>query len=444
MKPPQQTGVYSVDALTAEIKKLLEMSYADVWVEGEVSSLASPPSGHLYFTLKDTDSILKCVLFKNKKYLSASLPIEGEKVLIRGRVSVYTARGDVQMICSYIEAAGEGDLRRQFDELKSRLMAEGLFDESRKQAIPKRPKIIALITSSHGAVLHDIISTLKQRYPLARLNLYPATVQGEKATTDILNALKQAIQHTPDVIIIARGGGSLEDLQAFNDETVARAVSVCKIPIVSAIGHETDFVITDFVADMRAPTPTAAAALITPDIKEINASLTQFLFLLNNRIQIKLDTGQQRLDFAAQRLKHPRERLRLQAGELQQLRLRLSAAYQKTPESGRRRLEHLRSSVQLLSPKNRLVSQRHALETLSVRLDQLVAERLNKERARLKQNTTALQAFSPLQTLKRGYSILQNQQGEIVRSSEQVVTGEHIHARLHEGELDVQVNRKTK
>ena len=444
MKSPKQASVYSVDALTSEIKKLLEMSYADIWVEGEVSSLASPPSGHLYFTLKDTSSILKCVLFKNKKYLSASLPVEGEKVLIRGRISVYTARGDVQMICNYIEAAGEGELRRRFDELKSRLMAEGLFDESRKQAIPVKPREIALITSSHGAVLHDIISTLKRRYPLIHLKLYPATVQGDTAAAEITNALSLAIHHAPQVIIIARGGGSLEDLQAFNDETVARAVSACPIPIVSAIGHETDFVITDFVADLRAPTPTAAATLITPDIEEIKASLIQFQSLLDNRIQIKLNSRQQSLDFAAQRLKHPRDRLVLQAGDLQQLRLRLSAAYQKTPETGRRRLERLRSSLQLLAPNNRLNSQGYTLEKLSDRLNQLVAERLNKENARLKQNTAALQAFSPLQTLARGYSILQNQQGEIVRSSDRIKTGEHIHARLHKGTLDVEVKGKTK
>ena len=444
MKPPKQASVYSVDTLTAEIKKLLEMSYMDVWVEGEVSSLASPPSGHLYFTLKDTSSILKCVLFKNKKYLSASLPIEGEKVLIRGRISVYTARGDVQMICSYIEAAGEGELRRRFDELKSRLKAEGLFDESRKRAIPDRPRDIALITSSHGAVLHDIISTLNRRYPLIRLKLYPATVQGEKATTEIINALEQAIHHAPEVIIIARGGGSLEDLQAFNDETVARAVSDCPIPIVSAIGHETDFVITDFVADLRAPTPTAAATLITPDIEEISASLARFQSVLDNRIQIKIDFGQQRLDIAAQGLKHPRDRLALQTAQLQQLRLRLKTAYQKTPETGQRRLEHLGSSLQLLAPNNRLNSQRHTLEKLSDRLIRLIMEQLNKENAKLKQNTTALEAFSPLQTLARGYSILLNQHGEIIRSSGQVKTGEHIHARLHEGEMEVQVKGKIK
>ncbi len=443
MLPTRQTNVYSVDTLTTEIKKLLEMSYVDVWVEGEVSSLASPPSGHLYFTLKDTSSILKCVLFKNKKYLSASLPVEGERVLLRGRVSVYTARGDVQLICSYIEAAGEGQLRRQFDELKARLLAEGLFDKDRKRPLPERPRNIALITSSHGAVLHDIISTLSQRYPLARLKLYPATVQGDKAVPDILEALKQSIHEAPEVIIIARGGGSLEDLQAFNDETVARAVFNCPIPVISAIGHETDFSITDFVADLRAPTPTAAATLITPDIRETRSALSQFQRTLHKQIQNKLNTEQQRLDFAAQGLKHPRDRLILQAGELRQLTLKLDAAYSHKLETGRRRLESLHSRVQSNSPENRLNTQRYSLDKLVSRLNQHISFKLKTDQANLDQYRTALQAFSPLQTLARGFSILQNEQGELIRSSEQVALGDNVQARLHNGTLGFEVKSKS-
>lgn len=443
MNPSPQANVYSVDALTAEIKKLLEMSYADVWVEGEVSSLASPPSGHLYFTLKDQSSILKCVLFKNKKYLSASLPVEGERVLIRGRVSVYTARGDVQLICSYIEAAGEGQLRRQFDELKARLKAEGLFDDSRKQPLPKRPRNIALITSSHGAVLHDIISTLKRRYPLVRLKVYPASVQGEKARSDIIEALELAIDAAPDVIILARGGGSLEDLQAFNDEAVARAVAASPTPIISAIGHETDFVITDFVADVRAPTPTAAATLITPDIEELYAALTQFQSLLNKQIQNNLNTRQQRLDYATQGLKHPRDRLLMQAGVLQRLELQLSAAYQKILESRRRNLENLQIGLQSCSPENRLNTQRYALDKLSGRMNQAISVKLKNEQALLGRYNASLQAFNPMKTLARGFSILQNERGELIRSSDEVKTGEAIHARLHQGELDLEVSGKT-
>jgi len=444
MLPGRQTNVYSVDTLTTEIKKLLEMSYADVWVEGEVSSLASPPSGHLYFTLKDTSSILKCVLFKNKKYLSASLPVEGERVLIRGRVSVYTARGDVQLICSYIEAAGEGQLRRQFDELKARLLAEGLFDKERKLALPERPRDIALITSSHGAVLHDIISTLSRRYPLVHLKLYPATVQGDKAVSDVIEALNQAISEAPEIIIIARGGGSLEDLQAFNDESVARAIFSCPIPVVSAIGHETDFSIADFVADLRAPTPTAAATLITPDIRETYSALTQFQSVLNSQIRYKLNTGQQHLDFAARGLKHPRDRLNMRAGELQRLTLKLNAAYLQKLDTRQRSIEHLRTRVQAHSPETRLNTQRYTLDKLVIRLNQHIATKLKSSQASLGQYSATLQAFSPLQTLARGFSILHNEDGEIIRSSHQVKNGESIHARLHEGKLDMKVSGKDK
>ncbi len=439
MKPSTKNNIYSVDALTAEIKKLLEMSYADVWVEGEVSTLASPPSGHLYFTLKDQNSVLKCVLFKNKKYLSASLPVEGERILVRGRASVYTARGDVQLICSYIEAVGEGQLRRQYDALKNKLMAEGLFDETRKRPLPERPRKIALITSSQGAVLHDIISTLSQRYPLVHLKVYPAAVQGEKAKTDIIDALELLVKETPEVVILARGGGSLEDLQVFNEEAVARAVHACPIPIVSAIGHETDFVITDFVADLRAPTPTAAATLITPDIKETRLTLNQYRSMLEKRMQHRLDTGQQSLDFTLQQLKHPRDRLAIQASELQGLSLKLNAAYQRKLEFGQRSLENLRARLQTRAPITGMNTRSYALESLSDRLNRTIADRLNMEGSRLRQYTATLQAFSPLQTLARGYSILQNEHGEIIRSADQVSKGEDIHARLHQGKLDFTV-----
>jgi exodeoxyribonuclease VII large subunit len=442
LKPSIKNNIYSVDALTAEIKKLLEMSYADVWVEGEVSSLASPSSGHLYFTLKDQNSVLKCVLFKNKKYLSASLPVEGERILVRGRASVYTARGDVQLICSYIEAAGEGQLRRQYDALKNKLMAEGLFDETHKQPLPERPRKIALITSSHGAVLHDIISTLSQRYPLVHLKVYPAAVQGEKAKTDIIEALELLVKEAPEVVILARGGGSLEDLHVFNEEAVARAVQACPIPIVSAIGHETDFVITDFVADLRAPTPTAAATLITPDIKETRSTLYQYKSMLEKRMQHRLDTDQQRLDFTVQRLKHPRDRLAIQTGELQKLGFKLISAYQRKLEIGQRSLENIRARLQTRSPITAMNTRSYALESLSDRLNRTIADRLNMEGSRLRQYTATLQAFSPLQTLARGYSILQNEHGEVIRSADQVSKGEDIHARLHQGELGVTVKSK--
>ncbi len=433
--------VYSVDALSAEIKKLLEMSYADIWIEGEVSTLTTPASGHSYFTLKDQNSILKCVLFKSKKYLAAALPIVGERILIRGRVSVYTARGDVQLICSYIEAAGEGQLRRQYEMLKKQLAAEGLFDQQHKLPLPTTPREIALITSSSGAVLHDVISTLARRYPFVRLRIYPANVQGEQSRQDILEALDYVIQDAPDLLIIARGGGSLEDLQVFNDEQIARALYACPIPCISAIGHETDFVITDFVADQRAPTPTGAATLATPDIRESNNSLQQNRSALNTLIRQALDTRQQQLDFALARLKHPKDRLAMQSSELQQLSLRMDAVHQLNLRRKQQSLAALLPRIQSLSPLGQLNEKRYRLPALQQRLDHAIDRILSSKKATLEQHAAKLQALGPLTTLGRGYAILQNKNGEIIKHSQQIKAGESFTARLHKGSLEAVVKK---
>lgn len=435
--------VYSVDTLSLEIKKLLEMSYADIWVEGEVSTLTTPASGHSYFTLKDQNSILKCVLFKSKKYLSTALPVVGERILIRGRVSVYTARGDVQLICSYIEAAGEGQLRRQFEILKQRLNEEGLFDQQHKQALPDAPKQIALITSASGAVLHDVISTLERRYPFVTLRVYPASVQGEKAKKEILEALKFVIEDAADILIIARGGGSLEDLQVFNDEQIARALHACPIPSISAIGHETDFVITDFIADKRAPTPTGAATLATPDIQENKNVLRQHRSALNAFIRQLLDTRQQQLDFTLQRLKHPKDRLAIQSSELQRLNLKLEATHQHTLRRKQQAFAALLPRLQISSPVSQLNEKRYSLPALQQRLDHAIGDVLSRNKGMLAQNTAKLQALGPLTTLGRGYAILQNDQGEIIKHAQQIDEGESFTARLHSGSLEAVVSGKS-
>lgn len=435
-------NIYSVESLTAEIKKLLEMSYADVWVEGEVSSLASPASGHTYFTLKDSNSVLKCVLFKNKKYLAACLPVEGERILIRGRVSIYTGRGDVQLICSYIEAAGEGALRRQFEALKNKLKSDGLFDEDAKQALPERPTTIALITSPEGAVLHDIISILNRRYPFTHLKVYPSNVQGEKAKETILAALETAISDTPDVIILARGGGSLEDLQVFNEEAIARALFACPIPTISAIGHETDFVISDFVADARAPTPTAAATMITPDISDIRAVLQQNQARIALLIANRINALQQNFDVVNQRLRHPRDTIRLQTSDLQQWQLKLNAAHLSVMRFNQRQLEHAATDLALLSPQSQLKEQRYHYQTAKSALDRNIAQTLNNTRTTLVQFVAKLNSLSPLSTLSRGYAILQKQDGEIIQNISQIDEHEKIKATLHQGKLGLTVDSK--
>jgi len=429
------TTPYSVDQLATEIKQLLEMSYRDIWVEGEVSGVITPRSGHTYFSLKDHNSVLKCVLFKGKKYMAAMLPADGERILVRGRVSVYTARGDVQIICSYIEAAGEGQLRRQFEMLKQKLASEGLFDVERKQALPPVAHDIALITSPSGAVLHDIISTLQRRYPFVRLRVYPANVQGQQAHKEILDALQLAINNAPDVLILARGGGSLEDLQVFNDEAIARALAACPIPTISAIGHETDFVISDFVADVRAPTPTAAATLVTPDVSEARQALRQSQSSLDDNIRQILNNAQQRMDFAAQGLTHPRQRIELQSGELKRLILRLDAAQQNKLQSRAQTLNKLKMRLHSIAPGSQLQTNQYTVLTLGERMANSINRSLSAHQAALEKSVARLEALSPLKTLGRGYAILQNQHGDVIDNSAQVADGETIQARLHRGKL---------
>ena len=434
--------IYSVASFTLELKKLLEISYADVWIEGEVGSLATPPSGHTYFTLKDKSNLLKCVLFKQKKYLASSLPVEGERVLIRGRISMYTGRGEVQLICSYVEAAGEGQLRRQFEALKTSLQAEGLFDETKKQTLPKYPKTIALITSLEGAVLHDMVTTFARRYPPVKLKIYPASVQGETAKDTLLQALKLATNDAPDSIILARGGGSIEDLQVFNEEALARAIFACPIPIISAVGHETDFVISDFVADIRAPTPTAAVTLCTPDIVEVKEKLLQFGSTLNQLASRLIASKQQQLDIAFQSLKHPNDWLLWQNNKLQRWSLKLKIAQQNTFNRYQQGLEKVKSELLVLSPQNRLYEMQYACQAAQTRLHQGFNLSIHKAQTQLGQLTAKLHALSPRQTLSRGYSILQKQDGQVVKNTEQTTEHEILKATLSQGTLDVEVKSK--
>ena len=443
MLPPNNTTIYTVENLNQEIKTLLEMSYKDIWVEGEVSSTTTPQSGHTYFTLKQGSHVLKSVLFKNRKYLATCLPKIGERLLVRGRVSVYPGRGDVQLICSYIETAGEGILRQQFEALKKTLADEGLFDQSAKQSLPIFARKIALISSPQGAVLHDIITTLRQRCPLSTLTVYPASVQGEKAQGEFLAALKIAVENKPDVIIIARGGGSLEDLQTFNDEKLARALAACPLPTISAIGHETDVVITDFVADARAATPTAAVALITPDIRILRQNLTQSRDLLKKRIYEGFNSKQQSLDYAIQGLRHPRDNLSLQTAQTQQLSLRLKSAHLQTLRAYQQKLEPLKLKLSTVDPSKRLDQNRFKLEVLRSRLNQTMRHSLRGLDTTLSTLNAQLVALNPSNILSRGYAILYDKRGKAIISTDQVSTGDPVLARLHKGKLHMDIKKKS-
>ncbi|MCK5920577.1 MAG: exodeoxyribonuclease VII large subunit, partial [Methylococcales bacterium] len=287
--------VFSVSEFTRSIRELLEESYPEVWVRGEISNLATPRSGHAYFSLKDEDSQVRCALFRTHR-LRLTLPLEeGTAVLIRGKPSIYLGRGDFQMIVDYVEPAGEGELRRRFEQLKAELERQGLFDENIKRALPSIPNKIGVITSPTGAAVHDILTTLERRFPMANVLVLPVAVQGDNAFPAIVNALNQIRQiRSCEIVILARGGGSLEDLWAFNEATIVHAIRACPVPVVTGIGHETDFTLADFAADFRAATPTAAAEAVTPDRNELSARLAG----LGNRISLTMlrilqDRGQQ-------------------------------------------------------------------------------------------------------------------------------------------------------
>lgn len=398
----------------------MEAGFPGLWIEGEITNLSRPASGHLYFSLKDDRAQLDCALFRSQVASLPFKPENGMQVQAYGRISLYEARGRYQLIAQRLEEAGEGRLRAAFDALKKRLEQEGLFDSSHKKELPAYPQRIAVITSPRGAVIRDIIHVLRRRWPLAAIRLYPVPVQGEDAAPAICRALSRANQHDwGEVIILGRGGGSLEDLWAFNDEAVARAVFQSEIPVVSAVGHETDFSISDFVADLRAATPSAAAELVSPD----RAALLMSFKRIDRRMQKTLEFTQQqlaqRLDHLAHRLsrQHPSFRLKQLEDTLKQISLRLSG------------------SVRRLIPEQQQ-SVRHVHERLVVAGRQMLAHRGQ----RLGALAHTLHVVSPLPTLERGYAVLTNQSdGHNLRSVSEVSPGQSIQAQLRDGTLTAQV-----
>jgi exodeoxyribonuclease VII large subunit len=440
---PPAPDVYTVTRLNREAKTLLEASFPLLWIEGEVSNLRRPTSGHVYFSLKDARAQVNCALFRPQLRLLAAEPRDGMHVLLRARVSLYEGRGDFQLVVEHLEDAGEGALKRAFEALKARLSEEGLFDAVHKKPLPRLPRRLGLITSESGAVVHDILTTLRRRFPAIPVLLYPVPVQGEGAAEKIAAMIRLAGERRDcDALILARGGGSLEDLRAFNEEIVARAVHACPLPLVCGVGHETDFTIADLVADARAPTPTAAAELLSPDRGEWEARYRQLETRLARLVREFLRHRSQRLDGLAARVAHPRqrlERLRERLGALIR-RLRLAQA-----TDGRRRytaLLELRARLQHHSPRPRLqaleLRRRHVTRQLIGHM------RHHRERAqmRLAQAMQALQTLSPLATLERGYAIVQEARtGAVLREARAVRPGERVRARLARGVLDCVVQK---
>lgn len=431
--------VLSVSQLNNRARLLLEDVFAGIWVEGEISNLARPASGHIYFTLKDSQAQVRCALFRQNAARVRQALRDGLAVKVRGKVSLFEGRGDYQLILDAVEPAGDGALRLAFEALKEKLGAEGLFSTERKITLPAHPKRIGIVTSPTGAVIRDIISVFRRRAPQVELNLIPTAVQGREATAQIVRALQRADAQGYDALILARGGGSLEDLWCFNEEVVARAVAACVTPIVSAVGHETDVSIADFVADVRAPTPSAAAELLAPDSSELVQRLHNLQRRLALHMQGRLARERLRLEGASRRLRHPGERLRQQAQRLDDLDMRLRRAFNQQLANKRERLARLDARLAAQHPGRNLALLRQRLDGLAARLPRAMQSQLRSQRQQLGALAAQLQIVSPLATLGRGYSILLDERGQAVRSAAQTQPGQRLKARLGEGELDVRI-----
>ena len=431
--------VLTVSQLNGRARVLLEDVFRSVWVEGEISNLARPASGHMYFTLKDSGAQVRCALCRQSATRVRQALRDGLAVRVRGKVSLFEGRGDYQLILDTVEPAGDGALRLAFEALKEKLGAEGLFSAERKKPLPAHPQRIGVITSPSGAVIRDIISVFGRRAPQVELNLIPTAVQGREAIAQIVRAIRLADGLGFDALILARGGGSLEDLWCFNEEAVARAVAACVTPIVSAVGHETDVSISDFVADVRAPTPSAAAELLAPDSSGIRQRLDGLQRRLLLRMQNRLSHDRLRLDSLTRRLRHPGERLRQQAQRLDDLDMRLRRAFLISLNQRRERLARAETRLAAQHPGRNLKLLAQRLDSLAERLPRAMRELLKDRRQRFQAQLQTLQVVSPLATLARGYSILLDDHGQAIRSAEQTRNGQRLTARLDQGELLVRV-----
>ena len=432
-----ERDIFSVSRLNREARAVLEGNFPLLWVEGEISNLSRPASGHWYFSLKDSQAQVRAAMFRNRNQLLRFRPADGTQVLVRARISLYEARGDYQLIVEHMEEAGDGALQRAFEELKQRLAKEGLFDPARKRPLPILPRRIGVITSPSGAAIRDILSVLARRFPAIPVVIYPVPVQGEGAGARIAAALRRAgVRGECDVLILARGGGSLEDLWAFNEEAVARALYDSPIPVVSGVGHEVDVTIADFAADLRAPTPSAAAEAVSPD----GQAWLQQLLRLDGRLLALLHQRQrqarQALDGLARRLQaqHPGQRLRQRAQRLDELDQRLRRGLDRRLATGRSALTQLRGRLQGQAPGRLLEALAIRHRELERRLRSTMAQRLERQRQDLRTLAHALDTVSPLATLERGYSITRRAgDGRVIKSAAELRAGDRIETRLARG-----------
>jgi exodeoxyribonuclease VII large subunit len=437
--------IWTVSELTARIRDLLGRNFTDIWVQGEISNAHAAQSGHFYFTLKDERAQVRCVCFKQQLRLLKFRPGDGLRVTLRGSVSVYEARGEYQIYVETIEPAGIGALQLAFEQLKKRLEAEGLFDPARKKPLPLLPRRIGLITSPLGAAVRDVVRILRRRFPNVHLTLYPVRVQGEGAAAEIVRALKFFNRkNLADVLILARGGGSIEDLWAFNEEIVARAIAASAIPIISGVGHETDFTIADFVADVRASTPSAAAELVVQTRREFDKHIADLRETLGGLIRYRLLELSRRIhELSARRgFRRPLDLLRQCRQRADEYTSRLALGLRARLEQARKRFTRAHVRVVSFDFRAKIGRLRIRLERQSADLRMRAERLLRAKRERVERLRLQLEERGPLRVLERGYSIAYDAAGNVLRSTEQVALGDAVSIQLHRGRLTTEVKRK--
>ncbi|GEM76537.1 exodeoxyribonuclease VII large subunit [Vibrio sagamiensis] len=431
-------NIFTVSRLNAEVRLLLENEMGIIWLVGEISNFSAPVSGHWYLTLKDSRAQVKCAMFRGNNRRVTFKPVNGNQVLVKARLSLYEPRGDYQLIIESMQPEGDGRLQQEFEALKMTLAGEGLFAQTNKKPLPEHPRQVGVITSKTGAALFDILDVLKRRDPSLPVVVYPTMVQGEEAAIQIAQAIGRANSRNEcDVLIVGRGGGSLEDLWCFNNEILARTIAASSIPIISAVGHEVDVTIADFVADMRAPTPSAAAELVSRDNSHKDQALMTRSHKLASAMRHYLSGLKQKTQQQIHRLErqHPNHQLQRQTQQLDELDVRLQRAIQRLITSQQQKLERKQHRLALVSPVSRLAEQQAQLAHTEQKLVDAMQRQLLTTRHQLAIAAEKLDTVSPLATLKRGYSITQTQQGNVVTQISDVKSGDVLVTRLSDGEL---------
>jgi exodeoxyribonuclease VII large subunit len=437
--------VWKVRDLVAAVRTHIEREYSDAWVEGEISNFRAPESGHLYFTLKDGNAQIRVVMFRSSARLLRFRPADGLQVVVRGRVTVYEDRGELQISAEYIEPKGAGSLQLAFEQLKAKLEAEGFFATERKKPIPSLPSRIGIVTSAQAAALRDILNILHRRHRSVNVVIFPAQVQGDAASYEVAEGIRYFNKHANvDVIIVARGGGSAEDLACFNNEGVARIIAGSNIPVISAVGHETDFTITDFVADLRAPTPSAAAELVIRSRQEIEEQTSALNARLARAMRYRLLIGRQALTELAQHGAFARimEVIRQRQQKLDDLTHRMEVAERNLLQQFHRRWETIAAAIRHYDLRLVLSGVRKELESKTTSLLAVTRNVLLQHRIRLERLDTALQSLSPLAILERGYALVFDEHGNLLKDSGQIKIGDEISARLAHGQIQAQVTKK--